>query len=56
MLVFGFILHITNTIIIAPKENTVLTNELVTFDNVKIYLGTYVFFINAAFPVIDHIA
>ena len=44
------------TINIAPRENNKFTQLLVTFERVKIYLGTYVFFNNAAFPVIDHIA
>ena len=40
----------------APRENNVLIHELVTLESVKMYFGTYVFFNNDAFPVIDHIA
>ena len=37
----------------APREKSKLTKELPTLETVKIYFGTYVFFINAEFPVIE---
>ena len=37
----------------APREKSKLTRELPTLETVKIYFGTYVFFINAEFPVIE---
>ena len=40
----------------APKENNKLTKELPTFETVNIYLGTYVFLIKDALPLIDQTA
>ena len=43
------------TIINAIIDNRRLTSELVTRDNVKIYLGMYTFFSRLALPTIDRI-